>query len=71
MQKQNVNKIVFSKNEIKKNLKKKLKKLLFFQHSSYFAIDNIFHVDVTRIFVGLDDNVIHDLLVTKKKKEVC
>ena len=33
---------------------------------SYFAIDNVFHIDVTRIFVGLDDYVIHDLLATKK-----
>ena len=33
---------------------------------SYFAIDNVFHIDVTRIFVSLDDYVIHDLLATKK-----
>ena len=66
MQKQKVNKVV-AKMKLKKNQKKFLKKNCFFQHS-YFAIDNIFHVDVTRIFVGLDDYVIHDLRVTKEKK---
>ena len=67
MQNQNINKSV-AKMKLKKKKKKKIKnKIAFFQHS-YFAIDNIFHVDVTRIFVGLDDYVIHDLRVTKKKK---
>ena len=35
-------------------------------YMSYFAIDNVFHIDVTRIFVCLDDYVIHDLLAMKK-----
>ena len=35
---------------------------------SYFAIDNVLHIDVTRVLVGLDDHVIHDLLAKQEKK---
>ena len=49
-----------------KNIKAKKKKKTLITGTAYFAIDNIFHVDVTRISVGLDDYVIHDLLATRK-----
>ena len=42
------------------------KKKTLITGTAYFAIDNIFHIDVTRISVGLDDYVIHDLLATRK-----
>ena len=47
--------------EIASNFAAFLENLNFNKSYWFLKIDNILHVNVTRISVGLDDHVIHDL----------